>query len=89
MVADLRGQAAALLVPGPRGWLGIPAATIERVLATLLLVGLLPHHHAPAKPLAGSRDHDPLPTQFSANRGDNGCRARFRPRRRGILRRAT
>ena len=42
LVADLRGQAAALLVPGPRSWLGIPAATIERVLATLERHGYLP-----------------------------------------------
>jgi S1-C subfamily serine protease len=42
LIADLRGQAAALLVPGPRSWLGIPAATIERVLATLERHGYLP-----------------------------------------------
>jgi S1-C subfamily serine protease len=42
LIADLRGQAAALLVPGPRVWLGIPAATIERVLATLERHGYLP-----------------------------------------------
>jgi S1-C subfamily serine protease len=42
LVADLSGQAAALLVPGPRAWLGIPAATIERVLVTLERHGYLP-----------------------------------------------
>jgi serine protease Do len=42
LVADLRGQAAAMLVPGPRAWLGIPAATIERVLGTLERHGYLP-----------------------------------------------
>ena len=43
LIADMRGQAAGLLVPGPRAWLGIPAATIERVLATLERHGYLPH----------------------------------------------
>jgi S1-C subfamily serine protease len=42
LVADLGGHAAALLVPGPRAWLGIPAATVERVLATLERHGYLP-----------------------------------------------
>ena len=42
LIADMRGQAAAMLVPGPRAWLGIPAETIERVLATLERHGYLP-----------------------------------------------
>jgi serine protease Do len=42
LIADVRGQAAAMLVPGPRAWLGIPAATIERVLQTLERYGYLP-----------------------------------------------
>jgi len=43
LVADLAGSAAAMLVAGPRGsLLGIPAATIERIVATVEQHGYLP-----------------------------------------------
>jgi S1-C subfamily serine protease len=43
LVADLTGLAAAMLVPGPRGAvLGIPAATIERIVAAVEAHGYLP-----------------------------------------------
>jgi S1-C subfamily serine protease len=42
LIADGSGGAAAMLVSGPRGWLGIPAVTIERVLGTVEKFGHLP-----------------------------------------------
>jgi S1-C subfamily serine protease len=43
LVADLAGSPAAMLVPGPRGsLLGIPAATIERIVAIVEQHGYLP-----------------------------------------------
>jgi S1-C subfamily serine protease len=43
LVADLAGQAAAMLVSGPRGsLLGIPAATIERIVVAVEQHGYLP-----------------------------------------------
>lgn len=43
LVADLTGLAAAMLVPGPRGsLLGIPAATVERIVLAVEQHGYLP-----------------------------------------------
>jgi len=43
LVADLTGVAAAMLVPGPRGsLLGIPAATVERIVGAVEQHGYLP-----------------------------------------------
>ncbi len=42
LIADSAGRAAAMLVSGPRGWLGIPALTIELVVAAVERFGHLP-----------------------------------------------
>jgi len=42
-VANFNGSAQAMLIAGPRGsWLGIPAATIERIVSTVQRHGYLP-----------------------------------------------
>ncbi len=42
LVADTAGRIAGMLVSGPRNWLAIPAATVERVLSSVAQRGYLP-----------------------------------------------